>query len=628
MKSVFSGLVLILVFRLLAQPVDSLEKVLQSKSLTPADSLLTLNLLSRNLTYIQPNKSLQYARRAFELAQQLNNTAGLADAYRNLANVYSYNENFALALEYIQRAMDLFTQLHDSTGLGNCYITLGHTYRRLQHRQKEVYYHRKAYHMFRQLHNPERLGVSAHNLGESYYNVGLLDRARLLTLQAIRLNTAVGNRPVLSSCYKVMGLVALAQQQYDSAEAYCNKALALSESLGEYAQKEAAASAMLTLAKVYQATGRPQQAAKTFQSTLAYCQRHKLYQSLREVYYQLAMGAANENNTAAAAVFFEQYRQVADSMRKQWLDQEIYLLEAAASLHELNKAHQQLELTSQHQKKQMRLLYSLLAVIAALKLLMFIFIKRILKLRQDVTERMQVIEQQKQQLEQLNATKDKFFSIVAHDLRSPLNSLAGMLKLVKDHAQVLSKEEILKMIYQLEDKLNNTLGLAENLLMWARLQMGNNHRQPEKIKLKELVANTCQLYQQVALTKGLQIKCEIDNDVTVHADKYQLAFVIRNLVNNAVKFTPAGGQIRVAAKKMDEKKVQVCVADTGVGIPPQRLTGIFREGLMNTTPGTAGEKGTGLGLMLSYEFLRQNNGTIEVKSQPDQGTEFIIELPA
>jgi signal transduction histidine kinase len=628
MKSVFSGLVLFLVFRLLAQPVDSLEKVLQSKSLTPADRLLTLNLLSRNLTYIQPNKSLQYARRAFELAQQLNNTAALADAYRNLANVYSYNENFALALEYLQRAMDLFTQLHDSTGLGNCYITLGHTYRRLQHRQKEVYYHRKAYHMFRQLHNPERLGVSAHNLGESYYNVGLLDSARLLTLQAIRLNTAVGNRPVLSSCYKVMGLVALAQQQYDSAEAYCNKALALSESLGEYAQKEAAASAMLTLAKVYQATGRPQQAAKTLQSTLTYCQQHKLYHNLREVYYQLAMGAANENNTTAAAGFFEQYRQVADSMRKQWLDQEIYLLEAAASLHELNKAHQQLELFSQHQKKQMRLLYSLLAVIAALKLLMFIFIKRILKLRQDVTERMQVIEQQKQQLEQLNATKDKFFSIVAHDLRSPLNSLAGMLKLVKDHAHVLSKEEILKMIHQLEDKLNNTLGLAENLLMWARLQMGNNHRQPENIKLKELVANTCQLYQQVALTKGLQIKCEIDNDVTVLADKYQLAFVIRNLVNNAVKFTPAGGQIRVAAKKMDGKKVQVCVADTGVGIPPEKLSGIFREGLMNTTPGTAGEKGTGLGLMLSYEFLRQNNGTIEVKSQPDQGTEFIIELPA
>ncbi len=234
-----------------------------------------------------------------------------------------------------------------------------------------------------------------------------------------------------------------------------------------------------------------------------------------------------------------------------------------------------------------------------------------------LSHQLKIIEEQKRKLEELNATKDRFFSIVSHDLRSPLNSLSGFLKLIKDHGLKLSREELLQMIHQLEDRLTNTTQLTDNLLTWARVQMGSYYRKPEKLALKELVSNSCSVYKHVAHAKNISVSCLIDDDLIVYADRNQVAFAVRNLINNAIKFTPPGGAVKVEAVKRE------------AGIPPENIPLLFRSGDKKiSTPGTAGEKGTGLGLMLSYEFLRLNNATIEVKSEPGKGTEFTLLLPA
>ena len=193
------------------QDVHSLERKLGSKKLTTSDSIETINLLSRELTFVNPLKALDYANKALELSTNTNNSIGTANAYRNLSSIYSYNESYFISMEYLQRALDIFTLNKDSIGIANCYISLGHTYRRLQNRKEEVDYHQKSYGIFKRLDNKERIGVTAHNLGESYFNIGDLTNSRQLTLYAIKINDSLNNESVLSSCYKVMGLIESAE---------------------------------------------------------------------------------------------------------------------------------------------------------------------------------------------------------------------------------------------------------------------------------------------------------------------------------------------------------------------------------------------------------------------------------
>ncbi len=628
-RSAIWPLLLFCFFQISAQSVDTLEQRLQTGNLTPSDSLYLLNVLSRSLTYINPTRSLQYANKALELAAKLADSSQLADAYRNLANVYSYSESFAISMDYLQRALDIFTRVNDSAGLGNCYISLGHTYRRLRQQQKEVEYHRKAYRLFSKLNIKERIGVSAHNLGESYYNSGNLDSALLLTRQAMRINREIKNYPVLSSCYKVMGLIYLNKQNYDSSEFYLNQVLKLSNDLGSYSQKEATATALLNLAEIYRLRAQPEKQITQLHTAAVFCRKHKQYSFLQEAYYQLAKATA-ATNPQQATEYMEQYRQVTDSIRSNRLTDWQNLLQTAANVYQLNKQNQVLAKTSQQQKRQIKVLYFILIIISVSVFVILIAVKRIMQLQTMLSHQLKIIEEQKRKLEELNATKDRFFSIVSHDLRSPLNSLSGFLKLIKDHGLKLSREELLQMIHQLEDRLTNTTQLTDNLLTWARVQMGSYYRKPEKLALKELVSNSCSVYKHVAHAKNISVSCLIDDDLIVYADRNQVAFAVRNLINNAIKFTPPGGAVKVEAVKREAgKKIQLTIGDTGVGIPPENIPLLFRSGDKKiSTPGTAGEKGTGLGLMLSYEFLRLNNATIEVKSEPGKGTEFTLLLPA
>ncbi|PZR05143.1 MAG: hypothetical protein DI539_25160, partial [Flavobacterium psychrophilum] len=232
------------------------------------------------------------------------------------------------------------------------------------------------------------------------------------------------------------------------------------------------------------------------------------------------------------------------------------------------------------------------------------------------------IQIQKKELEALNATKDKFFSIVAHDLKSPLNSLKGFSTLLIDHYDSLSKEEILTMSQQLKSSVDNTIKMADNLITWARIQMNDIERSPQLIPVKEIVASICEVYKDVASNKGINIVCDVGDSLTIFGDKNQIEFVIRNLVNNAIKFTSKDGFVSLLAKSMPDGRVEISVSDSGIGISDEMKDKLFSIGKKQSNEGTAGEKGTGLGLMLSYEFIKLNDGQIDVESSIGKGTTF------
>jgi PAS domain S-box-containing protein len=249
-------------------------------------------------------------------------------------------------------------------------------------------------------------------------------------------------------------------------------------------------------------------------------------------------------------------------------------------------------------------------------------LKQLSNVNKELTSNIQVIAEQSQELEKLNATKDKFFSIVAHDLKSPLIYLKGFSSLLIDHFDHLNKDEILTMSKQLRDSVDNTIKMADNLITWALLQMKDSQFNEETIKVKDITSNIFDVYQKVALEKGINVSFSVDDSLTIIGDKNQIEFVIRNLVNNAIKFTYKNGFVSLMAKSLPDGLVQISVSDSGVGISDKIKRKLFSISKKQSTNGTDGEKGTGLGLMLSYEFMKLNGGKIDIESSLGKGSTF------
>ena len=229
------------------------------------------------------------------------------------------------------------------------------------------------------------------------------------------------------------------------------------------------------------------------------------------------------------------------------------------------------------------------------------------------------------ELVEINNAKDKFFSIISHDLRNPLGALMNLLEIiVEDDIDKESKESLIK------DALNTSkqaFGLMENLLEWSRMQLGKISFNPEKFKLLRLVHESKALYEQSLKNKNINLKIIIDQDFFVSADIKMTETVLRNLITNAIKFTKQGGTIIISTERNDDW-ITVNVADDGVGISNENIQKLFKIDSNYSTYGTAKEAGTGLGLILCKELVEKQGGKINVLSKKDSGSTFFFTLPA
>jgi len=229
-------------------------------------------------------------------------------------------------------------------------------------------------------------------------------------------------------------------------------------------------------------------------------------------------------------------------------------------------------------------------------------------------------------LRRANQEKDKFFSIIAHDLKNPFNSLVGLSEILINDINELSKEEIVDFSAGIHSAARNILQLLENLLEWARVQTGRIKHEPEMINMQELVYENITLLNQTALNKKVLLKSTLDFPATIFADKYMINCVVQNLMTNAIKFTKENDSITLSA--LDEKDlIRFSVADTGIGIKLEDQEKLFRIDTHHTTKGTNNEAGTGLGLILCKELIEKNNGSIWVESEVGKGTTFHFTLP-
>ncbi len=237
------------------------------------------------------------------------------------------------------------------------------------------------------------------------------------------------------------------------------------------------------------------------------------------------------------------------------------------------------------------------------------------------------VAQQNVQLQNLNATKDKFFSIISHDLKGPLNSFTSFSRMLIDHTDSLTREEIQMLAREINNNLKNLFTLLENLLEWSRSQTGNIEFRPEPFDLRELLVQNRDLLKAQAANKGITIRYDEGEPCITNAHKHSVNTVIRNLISNAIKFTPSSGAITLSIRRETGDFV-VSIADTGVGMSPETLKKLFRIDTKYTTQGTANEKGTGLGLILCKDFIEKNGGSIGVESHEGKGSVFFFRLPA
>ena len=248
--------------------------------------------------------------------------------------------------------------------------------------------------------------------------------------------------------------------------------------------------------------------------------------------------------------------------------------------------------------------------------------------RTDISARKEAeltIAAQRDELAALNREKDRFFSIIAHDLQSPFTALLGFSQMMAQSADVLSKDKLVEYAVHVNDAGNQIFELLQNLLSWSRLQMDGGACEFETISLSDMADKCLAILAPVAAAKGISLMAEISDD-NIHGNGDMVQTVLRNIIANAIKFTPAGGKVELSSRRI-ENQVQITVSDSGVGMTEGQIAQVFSIDQKTSTAGTDGEPGTGLGLPLCRDMIKRMGGDIWIESIPGAGTSFRFTLP-
>ena len=237
------------------------------------------------------------------------------------------------------------------------------------------------------------------------------------------------------------------------------------------------------------------------------------------------------------------------------------------------------------------------------------------------------LRRQSIELQELNVTKDRFFSIIAHDLRGPMGGFMGLTDLLTEELNNMSMAEIQEFLGSMRDSATNLFKLLENLLQWARVQQGGIILSRERILFRQIITESLEMIQESAKKKGITIVCDISDQLEVFADSNLIQTVIRNIVSNAVKFSTRGGTVNITAKTTEDESVEISVKDMGIGMNQNMVESLFRLDVKNGRPGTEGEQSTGLGLLLCKEFIEKHGGNISVESEVGKGSVFTFNIP-
>jgi signal transduction histidine kinase len=357
---------------------------------------------------------------------------------------------------------------------------------------------------------------------------------------------------------------------------------------------------------------------------------NRLMQQSFNYLYWAYLGAEDYKN---AALYQNKYSNISELIHTEASERKIQEITTQNEIERRELQIRNLQEREDRKEEQLAMIRKFSIVMAVLLLFIAVslfFVVRSYRSKRRINKKLEEINarviKQNEALSKLNGTKDKFFSIIGHDLKGPLNSLTAFSQLLINHTASLTEEEIKTIAKDLDKSLKNLYELLENLLAWARSQTGNLEFVPLKFRIAEVIKENVRLLSKAAQNKRLKIEMLVDDDLEIYADLNSIKTVIRNLLSNAIKFTPSEGVISIFADRWKDR-VEIAIRDTGVGMSEAVQQKIFDISSKHTSLGTNKEKGTGLGLVLCKEFVEANKGKLMVESTEGAGSLFKIVLP-
>lgn len=607
---------------------QAIEYYLEALEYEADESTRAIIFNSIGMNYLQlgeNSESLQFFEKSKKIYQELNDSSMLGRVYNNSAVANYWLGNSNEALDYYLSALNIREPINDTLGIIKVMNNIGLIYQDWGLFNDALEWHQDALSYALNIKTYYDLSYTYANIGKCYENLNAyapaLKNYRLGYENVIKADSQNKENSYLSGFF---GGIYRRMNMPDSALFYFQKSLDYSQRINN---TNRIAIAEYELGKTFFDINQPDSAKKYISRSYALSAENDYVNLLKDNLFVLSELAETEGNTEDAYQYLKEATQLKDSLFNaekisNFTDLQVKYFNQQQQQENLilkqNNEIQQITIRQQKLKSWIFLAF----VILILVVLFFIARSRLSLIKLKTK-----LEKSEKQLKQANADKDKFFTIIAHDLKSPFNGLLGLTTLISESFDELPPQEMKKLLLELKYSAANVYELVEGLLSWSQIQTGKINYKKEKTDLSIICSNVADQFATSAKNKGISLEQQVEKNTFALADEKSISTVLRNMVSNAIKYTNPGGKITVSAKQKDNL-VEVSVSDTGVGMNKAKLEKLFSISEKNSEPGTGNEKGTGLGLILCKEFVEKNDGTIWAESEPGKGSRFIFTLPA
>ena len=514
--------------------------------------------------------------KALALSDSLHLNIEKGYALNNIASSFSFERDYNQALSYVYQSLSIQTQNKDKMGIAYSWARMSDVYKNLQQYDSLLITATKANELMKELGMNQNSLIAIKNIGHGWE--GKKQYAKAL------------------NCYMTVVNDTLISQ-------------------------ETARDVYADLVRVYNLLKLPDQSILFGKKWLSFKKDNDIILKYIAEAYSLKGDWKEAFNFALMSM------ELRDSLSKDERFSQIKNLQVLYETGETKKENSNLK--EEIDKKNLFMITFGITIILICLLVLLLLSKRNqqIRLNQILNQKNDEISIQRDHLNELNQTKDKLFSIIAHDLRGPIGNTSSFLEVLTENDGEFTKEQLLENLILLKDSSKATFKLLENLLTWARSQKGEIEFNPVPNDLFKVVQSNIDLFASNAENKKILILNNLDQYLIFDFDSDMINTVVRNLINNAIKYTREAGQITISAKKVDSK-IEISVNDTGIGIDSETAKKLFTSDLKpNKKEGTIGEKGTGLGLILCKEFVLKHNGNIWAESELGRGSTFSFTLP-
>jgi signal transduction histidine kinase len=653
------------------KPLEALEHGRQALSI--AESMKDKSRIADALSYIGViywqlgsfNMALDYHLEALNIYTEIKNEVGIARSNTNVGIIFSDKSYYEKALEYLFRALNLYEKNNHTAGMAIVMNNIGMVYEYQKDYELAERYHLQSLEIKKELGDIKGMSFSYNNLGLVYQGKQLLDKAREYFYMALEIREQLNDKREIANTQSNLGYLYFLSNDFVNARIYLNRALSL---YMEVDDKSGMAKTYYYLGRLFLQAQNREQAGKFFNHSLNIAREIGLNRMLTQNYSAMADLMAQKGDYRQAYTYHKLFIAIKDSIyseesRRRVIElQLMYDREKKESEIQLLMKNEQINYLSSQRDRLLKnfLLAGVVLVLVSLFLLYNRFLiarnanimlenqkneisksnDKLVALNHNLMEQKRKFEELNHQLQlsnlklkesqkhliEINSTKDKFFSIISHDLRNPFAAIVSFSRILKRDITNLTMEELKELALELDKSVLKINNLLENLLQWSRTQTGKIKYQPEYIAIHEIVKDNIILFKNNAKEKKITLIDLVDDNTPVWADGNMTDTVIRNLLSNALKYTDEGGKITLRSE-IKNHKVLISIKDTGVGMSDESKSKIFRVDTLHSTYGTMDEKGSGLGLLLCKEFVEKQGGEISFVSELNVGTTFTFSLP-